>query len=227
MLNPPEVNFTKLDAIISAHNCFLVAKSLLCRNKLAEEWCDMNLNNLATMQSIFWSKNDRILKQLCFALMGVFVLAFASQLSIPLKPVPLTFQSVTVILLGMAYGSRLGSYTIALYLLFGLVGFPVFAGFSSGPPVFFGPTCGYLIGFLPAAYISGYLAQKGWAKNILTSFIAACLGVSVIFLLGVSILSQSIGWHHAIMFGLMPFIISESIKLLAISCVIPRLWKKT
>jgi biotin transport system substrate-specific component len=178
------------------------------------------------MENFFKSENNSLAKQTLLILSGVLLLAFASQLSVPLQPVPLTFQSSTVILIGMAYGARNGSYVILAYLLAGACGLPVFADFSGGLPKLFGPTMGYLLGFLPAAFLSGYLAQKGFAKNILSSFAAACLGASIIFFFGVSALSHFIGWKNAIAFGLAPFILSELIKLIAVACVIPQLWKK-
>ena len=178
------------------------------------------------LQSIFWPKENTATKQVFTILAGVFLLALASQLSIPLQPVPLTFQSATVILIGIACGARLGCYVIVSYLIAGACGLPVFADFSAGIPYFFGPTGGYLIGFLPAAALSGTLAQKGFARSILGSFIAACLGVCIIFLLGVSVLSIFVGWHKAITFGIMPFILSEPLKLIAVALIAPRFWKK-
>jgi biotin transport system substrate-specific component len=177
------------------------------------------------MRSIFWSTDHSLMKQCLLILSGVMILALASQLSIPLVPVPLTFQSSTVILIGMAYGARYGTYVMATYLVAGLLGLPVFADFSSGTATFFGPTLGYLLGFLPAAWLSGYLAQRGFAKTILRSFVTACLGVSIIFILGIAVLSQTLGLQQAITVGFMPFILSELIKLFAVACVIPRCWK--
>lgn len=178
-----------------------------------------------TMKNIFWYKQESIINKTLLILSGIFLLAFASQLSIPLKPVPLTFQSATVILIGMAYGSRQGSLVILGYYLAGILGMPVFADLSAGVQHFFGPTGGYLAGFLPAAFISGYLAEKGLAKNIFSSFIAAFFGTTVIFALGLMYLSQFVGMSQAISLGLSPFILSESIKLIAISSLIPKLWR--
>lgn len=178
------------------------------------------------MQSIFLARGNSILKRALLTLAGVFLLAFASQLSIPLQPVPLTFQSATVILIGMAFGARQGAAVIAAYLAAGALGAPVFAGFSFGPATFAGPTGGYLIGFLPAAYISGYIAEKGWAKNVISSFAAALLGASVIFICGIAMLSTFVGLQTAIAVGLMPFAVTEIIKLAAVSLLIPRLWKR-
>lgn len=179
----------------------------------------------APLHSTFWPTNS-LIKQTLLILGGVIFLALASQLSVPLRPIPLTFQSATVVLIGLAYGPRFGSYVVALYLLAGFCGIPVYADFSAGPATFFGSTCGYLVGFLPAAFLSGYLAKKGWGKNILTSFFAACLGVAIIFLCGVTVLAQTIGLHDAIAFGVLPFVVSEPIKLLAVSCLTPKLWKQ-
>jgi len=175
-----------------------------------------------TLESVFWPRSNSFIKQASLVLLGVIVLAAASQLRIPLQPVPLTFQSATVILIGMAYGSRYSAAVIATYLLIGILGVPVFAGTS-----FFGPTGGYLMGFFPAAILSGYLAERGWSKNFITSFIAACFSASIIFLLGIIVLSQFVGWQKAITLGVMPFIFSETIKLLAVSMMVPKMWKKS
>jgi biotin transport system substrate-specific component len=158
---------------------------------------------------------------------GVLLLTFAAQLSMPLQPVPLTFQSSTVILMGMMFGSRQGSYIVLAYLTAGLCGLPVFADFSAGPAIFAGPTAGYLLGFLPAAYVSGYLLENGWARNVFTRFLAAVAGASVIFLFGVTLLSKFTGgWQSAFVLGAAPFLISESIKLAVVAAVTARFWKK-
>jgi biotin transport system substrate-specific component len=157
-------------------------------------------------------------------LAGALLLSLISQLYIPLNPTPLTFQSATVILLGMAYGSRGGAGVIAMYLFAGALGFPVFAGLHSGIHTFLDPTAGYLIGFLPAAYVSGWLAEHGFAKTIPMSLLAAMVGAAIIFIFGLSFLTHLIGWQKAVEGGLMPFIISEPIKLIAVSCIIPTLW---
>lgn len=178
------------------------------------------------LQSKVFSTTDSWLRKSLLILAGVIVLTLASQLSIPLYPVPLTLQSATVILIGMAYGPRQGSYVIASYLSLGLLGLPVFSELGSGIPHLWGPTGGYLLGFLPAAAISGYLAQLGCGRNAITSFIAAVLGISIIFAFGILWLQHFVGVQQAIASGLIPFIISELIKLLAVAAIIPMLWKK-
>lgn len=183
------------------------------------------LNFNSALSPVFLAKEDTPIKKLLLILAGVFILGIASQLSIPLEPVPLTFQSTTVILLGVAYGARYGTYVMITYLIAGICGIPVFADYSAGIFKIFGPTGGYLIGFLPAAFLSGYLAQKGFAHNVFTSFITAGIGVLVIFFFGVLVLAQFVGWMNAITFGFMPFLFSEAIKLIAVSLLIPRLRK--
>ncbi|MDX1901713.1 MAG: biotin transporter BioY [Gammaproteobacteria bacterium] len=164
--------------------------------------------------------NNSFLQNTLVCLFGIVFLALAAHLVIPLQPVPLTFQSAAVILIGMTMGPRLAAATLSGYLVAGFLGLPVFA--SGGIP---GPTLGYLIGFLPAAIFSGWLAQQGFAKNIALSFIASILGATIIFALGLPVLATFIGWKAAIAAGLMPFIITEPLKLFAISLIIPRLWK--
>lgn len=185
------------------------------------------MNNLnSARRYAFGSTEQSWLKQSLLILAGVIVLALASQISIPLLPVPITFQSTTVVLLGMLYGARGGLCVVAVYLLAGILGLPVFADFSSGLLLFSGPTAGYLIGFLLAAFLSGYLAEQGWTKSRWKCLAAASMATAVIFLFGLTALSFSIGLHQALMFGLMPFLFTEPCKLLALSLLLPMTWKK-
>lgn len=181
----------------------------------------------SVLRNVFFNTDNSLLKTILTVISGALLLAIAAQISIPLVPVPLTFQSATVVLIGMAMGPRLGSYVIASYLIAGASGIPVFADFSAGPHVFFGATAGYLMGFLPAAFVSGYLAQHGFAKSIIGSFVAALIGVSIIFTCGVAWLSQFVGFAQAVSVGFMPFVVSESVKLFAAAIVIPKLWKQS
>src|SRR5690242_18046214 len=111
------------------------------------------LTHYPSLRSIVWPVQNKLVKQIGLIILGVCFLAGASQLIIPLNPVPLTFQSAAVILLGMLYGSRLATLSVMTYLLAGGLGLPLFAGLSSGLHVFMGPTSGYLIGFIPAAWL--------------------------------------------------------------------------
>lgn len=178
------------------------------------------------LQSTLFSANNSYIKQLLIVLAGAILLAIASQISIPLQPIPLTFQSATVAFIGMALGARKGTYAVAAYLMAGFCGMPVFANFAFGPSALFGPSAGFLFGFLPGAFVAGYLAESGFARHRIASFVAALAAVSCIFGLGVAVLATTVGWHNAVTFGLMPFIGSEPFKLLAVAFVAPRFWKK-
>lgn len=162
-------------------------------------------------------------KQLVMITFGVVVLAFASQLSIPMEPVPLTFQSTTVILLGFAFGPRLGAKIIMAYLMAGMLGLPVFANFHAGITELVGSRGGYLAGFLPAVMLSGYLANRGMASTFFSSLLSAIASDAIIFLFGFCWLASFTGWQTAFMVGCMPFMISELVKLIALSCIAPKL----
>lgn len=179
-----------------------------------------HLSNLNTrMQSILLPNTSARTKDLLLILSGVLFLALASHISIPLQPVPLTFQSAAVIFVGMIYGARLSALTLCTYLIAGASGLPVFAEV----PV--APNMGYLLGFIPAAIFSGYLAQKGFARSVARCFAAAILSSSIIFLCGVPVLASYVGWDNAVTFGLLPFVFTEPMKLFAISLMIPKFWK--
>jgi biotin transport system substrate-specific component len=179
-----------------------------------------------TLKNVIWHKHETFVSKALLILFGICLLAIASQLSIPFQPVPLTFQSATVILIGMAYGMRRSGMVIMGYYLAAICGAPVLADMNAGIQHFWGPTGGYLIGFLPAAMLSGYLAERGFARNLISSLGVACLGTAIIFFLGVSYLSTFLGFNNAIAFGLKPFMMTEFVKLLAVSLLIPRLWRK-
>jgi len=172
------------------------------------------------LRSILWSKNQTLGRDIISILAGALVLAIASQISIPLQPIPLTFQSVTVLALGMLLGARLGVYSVITYLVAGAMGAPVFEGLSAGLHVFFGPTAGYLMGFIPAAWISGYLAQKGFFKT------AAVLGTVIIFGMGFFGLSILMNAEKAWLFGVKPFVVTEFFKVALLVLIAPRFWKK-
>lgn len=157
---------------------------------------------------------------------GSLVLAVSAQLFIPWQPVPLTFQTPTVLLLGILYGPRLGAATVGLYLLEGVCGLPVFAEMSFGPAVLFGPTGGYLLSYLVGAFASGYLMERGFNRNLGAVILAVLIGTLLIFIGGVAQLSCFVGLQKAFEFGVMPFILTEPVKLLVGSVAVYYLWRK-
>lgn len=156
---------------------------------------------------------------------GSLLIAAAAQITIPIEPVPVTLQSFAVLFIGMIYGSRLGLYTVLLYLFEGAIGIPIYANFHGGIYWLLSPTGGYLLGFAPAAWLSGYLIETGWGKNIVGILIAGILALAVIYACGLAMLSAYVGWSNAINLGLKPFLVFALIKLAILAITVPRFWK--
>ena len=164
------------------------------------------------------------LRWIALVVAGSLFLAVCAQISVPLYPVPITMQTFGVLLIGMAFGSRLGAATVALYLFEGAVGLPVYAGLGSGLPVLFGVTGGYLFGFVIAAWLVGMLAERGWDRNVLTTALAMLLGNIVLYVPGLIWLAGFIGSEQAIAGGLLPFILGDFLKLALAAALLPSAW---
>lgn len=126
--------------------------------------------NLVLVDAVWPKKGRRRLVFLVVA--GSVLIALLAQLEIPLQPVPITGQTFGVLLVGALLGSRLGAVTVLTYLAWGAIGLPVFAGGISGPARLVGPTGGYLVGFVGAAFLVGWLSERGWDRRILTTAVA-------------------------------------------------------
>ena len=159
-------------------------------------------------------------------LLASIVLSLVSQIVIPWQPVPLTFQSAMVVLMGLTLGSKRAATAVALYLLEGASGLPVFAEGYAGISVFLMPSAGYLIGFLPAAFFAGFLMENGMENIVMRIFMTALLSVAIIFSFGVLQLQFAMGWKNAFLFGVQPFLITEPVKLLMASLLAKYTWKK-
>ena len=158
-------------------------------------------------------------------LLGSLFLAICAQIQVPLEPVPITMQTFGVLVLGMAYGWRMGMASVGLYLLEGAVGLPVFAGFTGGLPVLFGPTGGYLFGFVLAAGLVGWLAERNWDRNAPTTALAMLLGNIVLYVPGLIVLAMFIGTQEAVKFGLLPFLLGDALKLALAAGLMPAAWR--
>jgi biotin transport system substrate-specific component len=136
-------------------------------------------------------KKEALLFDSVMIIGATILIALSAQFafSVPFSPVPITGQSFAVILTGALLGSRRGALAIILYLLEGISGIPVFAQAQAGLIHIFGPTGGYLLGFIPAAFLTGFLAESGWGKNILSAIAMMTTGVIVIFVIGLSVLA--------------------------------------
>lgn len=170
------------------------------------------------------------LTQALFVAAGVGFIALLAQISIPVpgSPVPVTGQTLAVLLIGTTYGARLGVLTFATYLLAGVAGAPIFAGSTHGIEKVIGATGGYLVGMLVASLVLGYLADHKADQKFKTSFPALLLGDAIIFTLGLLWLQQSLNlsWSQTIAAGFTPFILGEVIKIAITATSLPLVWRR-
>jgi biotin transport system substrate-specific component len=144
---------------------------------------------------------------------GTLVLAIASQISVPMVPVPITMQTFAVTMIGALYGWRLGGLTVLAWLAEAMVGFPVLAEFKSGIAPFMGPTAGYLVAFPLMAIFVGFLTEKGISANRLFAGFSTQLAANLLcLLLGWMWLAQVIGAEKAWIAGVVPFLIGAVLK---------------
>jgi len=160
-------------------------------------------------------RQTKLIKYLFIALLGSIVLAISSKIKIPFYPVPMTMQTLVVLMIGASFGWRLGVTTVTLYLFEGIIGLPVFSGTPEkgvGLIYFMGPTMGYLLEFLAAAYFAGkFIYDNNMIKNFFKLFFAT----SLIYILGMAWLGYLIGWDKPIFqLGAEPFLLAELFKIL-------------
>lgn len=144
--------------------------------------------------------------------LGTALMALSAKVNLPLPYVPMTLQSLVVLMIGAAYGWRLGSATMIAYLAEGAMGLPVFAGPAGGLAPLVGPTAGYLFGFVVAAFVTGWLAERGWDRSVVLLFVAMAVGHVVIFVGGFGWLAFGFGAAKAWQVGVAPFIAASLVK---------------
>ena len=157
---------------------------------------------------------------------GSLLIGLCAQIKIqPFGPVPITGQTFAVLIIGALLGAKRGSMAVLAYLAQGVAGLPVFA-VVSGPLALFGPTGGYLIGFVPAAYVTGLLAERGWDRRIGTTALAMALGNVVIYAFGLVRLCTLFGVSKTVITtGLFPFIGGDVLKIVLAAIMLPSAWK--
>ena len=174
------------------------------------------------------------LTQVLFVAAGVAFIALLAQIAIPVpgSPVPVTGQTLAVLLIGTTYGARLGVLTFATYLLAGVAGAPIFApsGTSANHGIdrLIGATGGYLVGMLVASLVLGYLADRKADQKFRTSFPALLLGDAIIFTFGLLWLQQTLdlSWSKTIAAGFTPFILGEALKIAITASSLPLVWRR-
>ena len=187
------------------------------------------------MELIKQNSHTRIFKSLIVIFLGSILLTISAKVKIPFYPVPMTMQTFVVLFLGLSFGYKIGLATVSLYLIEGIIGLPVFSNSPEkgiGLVYFTGPTMGYLIGFLPAVFLTGFLKLDDWTKKenqslkfFLNNLIKLLISVSVIYLLGLIWLNNLIGFEKALLFGFKPFWIAEIFKILLLAFLVPLIIK--
>ena len=177
---------------------------------------------------------DRTIVRTGAVLIMTLLTVLAAQISVPLPftPVPFTLQPMLVLLGGAALGARLGATSQILYLALGIAGLPVFAAspmLPQGAPRLLGPTGGYLMAYPIAAFVVGYLAERGFDRRYWRSFLAMAVGLAMIFACGViwlaTFAAPGAGLSGAIAAGFTPFVVADLAKLVIAAGILPTFWK--
>ncbi|SKA79449.1 biotin transport system substrate-specific component [Agreia bicolorata] len=180
---------------------------------------------------------DRLLARsrvtdVALVMVGAFVVAALAQVEIPLWPVPVTGQTLAVLLVGTALGAARGASAIVVYTLAGLAGAPVFAGFTGGLLALTKPSFGFVLGFIAAAALVGWLAERRWDRKPFSALVALLAGTVVPFAFGLPWLAVSLAalglpsdLNAVLVAGVYPFIIGGVVKWLIAAALLPLAWK--
>jgi biotin transport system substrate-specific component len=191
---------------------------------------------LAVMTMRADSRALRMAERVGACLFVTVLTIIAAQISLPLPftPVPFTFQPMVVLVGGLALGAELGMTSQFVYLALGIAGLPVFAAsplLPQGAARLLGPTGGYLMSYPFAAFVTGWLAERGWDRRYLTAVLAMVCGLAMVFAGGVAWLASYVqpvgGLRAALVSGFYPFIVPDLVKLLVAAAVMPGLWSLT
>lgn len=187
-------------------------------------------NAFDVLSDTLWAGHSPVLRNAALVVLGSLALWASAKTQIPFYPVPLTLQTLVVLLIGFTYGPALAASTIDLYMAQGALGLPVFAGTPEkgiGLAYMMGPTGGYLAGFLLAAVACGWLAQKGWDRRWSTMLAGMVIGNLIIYALGIAWLGSVAGWDKPVLqWGMIPFIPGDIVKILIAAILMPAIWKK-
>jgi biotin transport system substrate-specific component len=167
-----------------------------------------------------------VVTNILLVLAGTGLVALCAQLIIPMVPVPITMQTFAVLFVGTVLGPARGAVALALYLVLGVAGLPIFAGGTSGSILAL-PSGGYIVGFIAASVVVGWFANLTWDRHVLKTLLSFSIGSLVIYAFGVPWLAVSLGvdlWT-AIQFGVVPFLIGDALKALLAAGLLPGTWK--
>jgi biotin transport system substrate-specific component len=160
-------------------------------------------------------------------LAGVALTALLAQVAVPLWPVPVTGQTLAVLLVGSTLGAARGAISMALYAILGTAGLPIFTEGSAGTHVMFGPTGGYIVGFILSAALVGWLAERSWDRRVLKAFATFAGGSLVVFAVGLPWLAVvlHLNLEQTLQGGLYPFLLGGAIKAAIAAGLLPLAWR--
>lgn len=178
-------------------------------------------------------KNRTLLKDIAMVLAGALFVGLLAQVTIPLPFVPITGQTLAVILVGAMLGAKRGAAALTAYMMLGLAGLPIFAEFTGGAATVMKPSFGFILGFIPAAYFAGWMAQRAWDRKALESFLGFVLASVFPFLIGVpymayilnAVMGLGMDFDGIMQAGVYPFIIGGLVKAAIASAVLFGAWK--
>ncbi len=181
-------------------------------------------------------RTSNIVKAVTLVIAGTLLLTLSAKIKVPFWPVPQTLQTFAVMAIAAAYGWRLGVITVVAYLAEGFLGLPVFTNTPpalAGPGYFLGTTGGFLIGFIPAAFIIGYAADRGWDRSVARMAASMLVADAVVMILGFTWLAgfaflssgaHGVGMAGAWAGGVAPFLLGDAIKIALAACLVPAGW---
>jgi biotin transport system substrate-specific component len=188
----------------------------------------------STLVGLLWPSRDdarfATLRAAVLMVVGSALLTISAKVQVPLPYVPMTLQTLVVLMIGAAYGWRLGAATVALYLMQGATGLPVFANtppMAAGIAYFASPTGGFLFGFLAAALAVGFMAERGWDRSLLRVIVMMSVGHALIFLFGLAQLSLVLPFAKAWTVGVAPFVAATLVKTALAVALMQAAWSVT
>ncbi|MFZ6029176.1 MAG: biotin transporter BioY [Chloroflexota bacterium] len=180
-----------------------------------------------TLSNRLFPRLHPLARDLMLIVGGSLLVALLAQVQIvlPFTPVPITGQTLGVLLAGALLGSKRGAAALALYLAEGTLGLPFFAGGSGGPSHLLGATGGYLLGFVAAAYTTGWLCERGLERRWQTAIAPFVAGSLVIYACGAAWLAAFVGAQKALALGVLPFLAGDALKALLAAGLLPGAWR--
>jgi biotin transport system substrate-specific component len=191
----------------------------------------MNTPSPSLAVHLWPSAGSRVVRNIALVVLGCALLWVSAKVKVPFWPVPMTLQTFAVMALAAAYGSRLGVATVVAYLAAGAAGLPVFTNTPpeiAGPAYLLGPTGGFLIGFIAAAFIVGYAADRNWDRSVPKLLAAMVVADAAVFALGLAWLGVAVpalGYSWGLLeAGLFPFLLGDLLKVLIAALAVPAAW---